>query len=305
MEDERFHLSPNSRTGKAVTGTNKAAAGRQSDAEILIIGNELLNGTTLDTNSHWLSKRLTTLGILVVRKTTVRDDLSEITTAFAESLARKPRWLFSLGGLGPTYDDKTLEGLSRAVGRRLSINRVALKMLRERYRTRPRSKNQRPPRVTKYALKMATLPEHSIPLTNRQGSAPGVFFRTPSTNIVSLPGIPREMKSIIKDAVFPMLASDPMRFKNREKWFRLVGVRESQLAPVLLRLSKKYSPSIYVKSHPGGFRKDGRSVLNVQVIVSSPTISSEDREGKAREVVSVLRRASSGLGASIKASRSV
>src|SRR5208283_986205 len=174
-------MSPNRGTEVAVPESKiETDDGRQSNAEIIIVGNELLNGTILDTNSHWLSKRLTALGVFVSRKTTVRDDLSEITSAFAESLERKPSWLFSFGGLGPTYDDKTLEGLSRAIGRRLSINRVALKMLRERYRTRPRLKNQRPSRVTKYSMKMATLPEHSIPLTNRQGSAPGVFFRTPS-----------------------------------------------------------------------------------------------------------------------------
>ena len=218
-----------------------------------------------------------------------------IKEAFLESLARKPRWLFSLGGLGPTYDDKTLEGLSIALGRKLAINPVALEMLKERYRTRPHVKGQSPPRITKYSVKMVTLPEGSTPLANRQGSAPGVLFKTPHTSIVSLPGVPHEMKAIMKDNVFQMLVNDPMRFKKREEWFRLIGVGESQLAPILLRLSKKYSPSIYVKSHPKGF-KNKRSVLHIQIIASSRSVESEDTERKVKEVVSALSEESTSLG---------
>jgi len=305
VKDELFHLNPNDKNRIATPGNVQIEDWRQSESEILVIGNELLNGTILDTNSHWLSKRLTALGFLVTRKTTVRDDLSEIRNGFAHALERKPSWLFSFGGLGPTYDDKTLEGLSKAVGVGLSLNRVALGMLRERYRNRPRAKNLPPPKVTKYSLKMVTLPDHSIPLTNREGSAPGVLFRTPFTSIVSLPGIPREMKSIMKDAVFPILTKDEMRFRNREKWFRVIGAGESRLAPVLLRLSKELSPSIYVKSHPEGFTKDGRPILKLQVIANYPVIGSEDIERKMREVVSVLKKASLQHRASFKQSRSV
>ena len=88
-------------------------------AEILVVGNELLNGTTLDTNSFWLSKELAKTGVKVERKTTVRDELSAISLAFKQCISRKPDWVFSAGGLGPTYDDMTVRGPRARIGQKI------------------------------------------------------------------------------------------------------------------------------------------------------------------------------------------
>ena len=242
--------------------------------EILVIGNELLNGTTLDTNSHWLSITLTRLGFKVIRKTTIQDELQVIVKEFRLALRRKPSWLFSLGGLGPTYDDKTLEGLAAALGVRVSLNSEAVNMLKERYRIRAAMLGTKLGMISNASLKMARLPEGSIPLKNSQGSAPGVFVRHRGVKVVSLPGVPREMKAIFVEDLVPKLKKETSRSARMEEWYNVVGIGESRLAPTLVKLSKRLTPTIYVKSHPIGFRNK-KSLLNIQIIASAPASESD------------------------------
>ena len=81
--------------------------------EILCIGNELLSGITLNTNAHWISKKITKIGAYIRRVIVIRDDLDEIKLTLRDSLSRKPNWIIVCGGLGPTYDDKTLLGVGK------------------------------------------------------------------------------------------------------------------------------------------------------------------------------------------------
>src|SRR6266571_4113717 len=93
--------------------------------EIISIGNELLVGQTMDTNSNWIAKRVNALGWSVQRVTIVRDSLSAISGSIVDVLERGPDLLFTVGGLGPTYDDMTLRGLSIAIRRPLRLNYTA------------------------------------------------------------------------------------------------------------------------------------------------------------------------------------
>ena len=74
--------------------------------EIICIGNELLIGKTLNTNSQWLAKQITNLGLVIHRITTVSDNINEISTSIKEAINRKPSFILTTGGLGPTFDDK-------------------------------------------------------------------------------------------------------------------------------------------------------------------------------------------------------
>src|SRR5262245_13753935 len=98
--------------------------------EIICVGNELLSGITLNSNAHWLAGEVARVGGNVRRVTVVRDDLTEISSAVVESLARKPDILITTGGLGATYDDMTLEGVAVALGRKTGIDERALEMLK-------------------------------------------------------------------------------------------------------------------------------------------------------------------------------
>lgn len=101
--------------------------------EIICIGNELLIGKTSNTNATWLAKSVTSLGLPVTRIAVVEDDVDEIAGTIREALARKPKLIITTGGLGPTFDDKTLEGIAKALGRRLEVNANALRMVRTKY----------------------------------------------------------------------------------------------------------------------------------------------------------------------------
>jgi nicotinamide-nucleotide amidase len=102
--------------------------------EILAIGNELLIGDVLDTNTHWLCRRLTTMGAFVRRAVMVRDDEDAIAAEVQGALGRGTQLLITSGGLGPTDDDRTLSAIAKALRRPLELNEQALAMVAQRYR---------------------------------------------------------------------------------------------------------------------------------------------------------------------------
>jgi nicotinamide-nucleotide amidase len=237
--------------------------------EIIVIGNELLNGTTADTNSNWFSRQLVKRGAIVTRKITVPDDLREICDAFRQAFKIRPAWIFSLGGLGPTFDDKTLKGLAFALKKKIKRNKVALEMLRESYRRRPEDLGVSKRRLPESSLKMAQLPEGSSPLQNSAGSAPAVFCTFGSSQIVALPGVSNELRAIFHEQIQPMISRSLPSFKQMQKWINVTGVGEPEIAPYIAKIMRKYSPEIYIKSHAMGFRK-GRSVLKIQLTGTAP-----------------------------------
>lgn len=271
----------------------------QTKVELVVVGNELLNGTTLDTNSHWISKRLVKLGAFVTRKTTIRDELGEISEAFRSAIERSPSWIFSLGGLGPTYDDMTLEGLSRATKRRIARSVTALEMVKQSRERRILAGAKIPKKILSSSLKMADIPTGSIPLRNSVGTAPGVLVKVGSTKIISLPGVPKEMKAIFEEEVVQMLRREGTGFRRQEKWFSTSGISESAIAPHILKLMNEYTPTIYIKSHPMGF-KNGLSILKFQLSATSSLREEAMAEQTLSEVAKKLIHTSRRLGANIR-----
>ncbi len=236
---------------------------RKPTAEIISIGNELLIGHTLDTNSHWIAKHLTKLGWTLERVTQLRDSLDSIKSGVRESLKRNPSVLITIGGLGPTHDDMTLAGMSRALNKPTRLNREALQLVKDHYQ-RLESK----PKLTKYRTKMATLPQGSAPLPNPVGTAPGVKIQQSSTTIFSLPGVPSEMKAIFRSSVIPYLESFHAT-RPREIEVRIIGIIESALAPVLDQARKIY-PKLYFKSHPRGRETGIRPLILLHIYNIEP-----------------------------------
>ena len=85
--------------------------------EIICVGNELLIGKVQNTNAYWLAKQATQLGANVSRETTIQDQIEEIGNCIVEAIDRKPQFIVTTGGLGPTFDDKTLEGIAKGLNR--------------------------------------------------------------------------------------------------------------------------------------------------------------------------------------------
>ena len=101
--------------------------------EIIAVGNEILSGRVLDSNSNWLAKELTALGGDVVRFAVVRDITDEIVREVQSALANKARVIITTGGLGPTFDDKTLEAVAQALNRALVLHAGALERITQKY----------------------------------------------------------------------------------------------------------------------------------------------------------------------------
>jgi nicotinamide-nucleotide amidase len=219
--------------------------------EIICVGNELLIGKTLNTNAQWLAKRITALGLSARRIMIVRDDADEISSAVREAIRRNPRFLITTGGLGPTFDDKTLEGLAKALECKLEINEEALMMVKEKYRKYAEEGKMKKAELTPPRVKMAKLPEGAKPLSNPVGTAPGVIMEHESITIVALPGVPSEMKAIFDGSVASLLkkvAGDATFF---EMSIEATGVIESEMAPLIERVMHD-NPYVYIKSHPKG-----------------------------------------------------
>ena len=159
--------------------------------EIISLGNELLIGKVLNTNAHWLSKRATSLGIKVKRVTILPDDVNETARAIRETLKRKPEFIVTTGGLGPTFDDKTLESIAKALNRKLEANKEAMEMVKEKYQKYARKKRSNNRELTQPLVKIATIPENSRPIRNPLGTAPAMQRNLEDTVLIALPGVSR------------------------------------------------------------------------------------------------------------------
>jgi len=244
--------------------------------ELICIGNELLIGKTLNTNAHWLSKRITSLGCMVRRTTVVRDEIGEIVTSTREAIARKPDFVITTGGLGPTFDDMTLEGVARALNRKLEMNDEALEMLKKRYAEFARTGRIKDSNLTEYRLKMARLPQDARPIHNPVGTAPGVMIHEDSTTIFVLPGVPQEMEAIFEASLSNLLRNKSDGLLYVERSIQVLGIVESMLAALIDQVMTEY-PAIYMKSHPMGSEPEVHIELHL-------TTSSRNREEAEKEI---------------------
>jgi molybdenum cofactor synthesis domain-containing protein len=216
--------------------------------EIICVGNELLIGKTLNTNATWLAKSVTSLGLMVKRITVVGDDVDEIARTLQEALARKPSVIITTGGLGPTFDDKTLEGIAKGLGRGLGVNVKALKMVRAKYEAYLKQRKIEKIELTAPRVKMATLPRGAEPLTNSVGTAPGVLVKTRGALIVALPGVPPEMEAIFTESLAEIIKNKAGASMFFEKSIYAEGIMESTLAPLIDQVMCGNS-CVYIKSH--------------------------------------------------------
>lgn len=233
---------------------------KSSVVEIIAVGNELLIGRIANTNAQWLAAELTLLGAQVERITMLGDDSEKISDGIRESLRRRPAWIITSGGLGPTFDDLTLQGVARALRTGLELNQAALAMIKKTYRKLVREGRLPRFELTEARLKMAMLPRKSRPLENRVGTAPGVLVSRGGTRIACLPGVPQEMQHVFENRLSPILRKHLPKPEKSEAEALISGLVESALAPFIVDLMKKY-PGLYIKSHPRGFEGGVSKIL--------------------------------------------
>jgi molybdenum cofactor synthesis domain-containing protein len=217
------------------------------EVEILVVGNEILIGKTLDTNSNWIAKRLVKYGHELKRITTIEDNIDVISKTLQKILERKPDMVITTGGLGPTFDDMTLAGIAKGLNRELELNQHAYNSIKRAYENAHKQGILKLEGMTKEREKMSYLPEGSIPLPNVRGTAPGVKLNEGQIDIFILPGVPSEMKAIFLNVIKPILKEKRGKFVEKGLFF--MGIGESQIAPYTAKLEEKY-PQLWIKTHP-------------------------------------------------------
>jgi len=260
------------------------------DIELLMIGNEILIGKTQDTNSNWMTKRITKFGHKVKRITTIGDEIDTISNTLQDILNRKPDIIITSGGIGPTFDDMTLTGIAKGLGRELELNKHAYKSIKKTYERAFEKGLLKLEGMTKEREKMAYLPQGSTPLPNTVGTAPGVKINEGKVVIFILPGVPAEMKAMFRNVIIPILKQEKGKFV--EKGFLFSGIGESQIAAYTNKLEEKY-PQLWIKTHP----KIG---LSVEVEISITAFNVENAEKLINDALNEIREIIINLGGKIK-----
>ncbi|MGE5108983.1 MAG: competence/damage-inducible protein A [Sphingobacteriales bacterium] len=168
-----------------------------ASVSIITIGDELLIGQTIDTNSAWMAQQLNKIGVWVKRRVAVGDVWDEIWTALNEE-SKYSEIILITGGLGPTADDITKPLLCEYFGGKMVVSEVALQNVKDIF-----SKLNRP--IIERNLKQAEVPDVCTVLNNKRGTAPGMWFERGGKIYVSMPGVPHEMKGMMLDYVLPKL----------------------------------------------------------------------------------------------------
>lgn len=225
-------------------------------AEIVTTGTELLLGQIDDTNATYLARQLRDLGIDLFFRTTVGDNELRIAQALEQALARADL-ILTTGGLGPTVDDVTREAVARATGRPLVLH-PHLQAQIEAYFARlhaPMTDNNR---------RQAHLPEGCIPIENPVGTAPGFIVEDTRGTIITLPGVPHEMRHLMAQTVVPYLQR---KLGRREvlvtRILRTVAVGESRIDQAIADLETSANPTVGLSAHPGQ--------TDVRIVAKAPT----------------------------------
>lgn len=191
-------------------------------AEIIAVGTELLLGQIPNTNAQWISTVLAESGVDVMFHTTVGDNLGRLAVTVGAALQRADAVIIT-GGLGPTHDDLTREAIAEATGRELVSDPALEKWLRELFESRGR-------RMAPSNLRQAMLPRGAESIPNDLGTAPGIALEIDGHWIFAVPGVPAEMKPMIKDFVAPRLASMAEGAVLVSRTLKAAGIGESDLA---------------------------------------------------------------------------
>ena len=252
-------------------------------AEIIIVGNEVLMGLVQDTNSNYLCRAIRGAGGSVRHIAVVADENDAVAAEISFSLARNADLIITCGGLGPTDDDLTLAAIANACGLPLVSDAAAVDFILRRYSELTAQGFVASDEMTDARLKMARFPEGGQMIHNPVGTAPAVMLTVGESRILSLPGVPAEMKGMIEG---PLQGFLPGLFGGGAYIEEELSVRcgdESALAP-LLRAVANAHPGVYVKSHAGLFG----AALKFRVTLSATSAS-------AREARDLIERAREDL----------
>lgn len=252
-------------------------------SSIVAIGDELVGGFTLDTNSHWMAERLRLLGYPAKRVTQIRDKPAEIVAQVHRELDDGDVTdVFLTGGLGPTPDDRTFAALAESLGRELVVWDQTRARIERRVQRMHAMGLLESPDLTEGNLRMARIPATPAHVfLNRRGMAPGAVYETKGKRIFVLPGVPMEMKGIFTEELEPQFLTAGSKAVVRE--LRFTFAVEARFYPLMRELEESH-PDVSVGSYPNFETKE----LVIRCLGEDPK--------HVDSVIEVVRRRSEELG---------
>lgn len=242
-------------------------------AEIVSIGTELLLGEIVDTNAAYLARQLTTIGLDLHYKTTVGDNEARIAGVLEQALDRSGV-VITTGGLGPTVDDVTREAVAAATHRPLELREELVGDIEAFFR-------RRGARMTENNLRQARLPQGALAIRNPVGTAPAYIVEDPRGIIISLPGVPSEMRYLVEHAVLPYLRQKlGLRGVIKVRNLHTAGIGESQVDALVADLERASNPTVGLAAHPA----------QTDVRVAAKAESEEEAARMVAEVEKEVRR---------------
>ena len=194
-------------------------------AEVVGIGTEILLGQIANSNAQWISERLAEIGVDVMHHQAVGDNVERIADAFRLGLERADV-VISTGGLGPTQDDVTREGLSLAIGAELERHPEIEEFLREKFRSLRRS-------MPEINLRQADVPSGCRYMLPERGTAPGIAWQRDGKRVYAIPGVPAEMREMMQGTILPELSEASGASALVSRVIRATGIAESKVAELL------------------------------------------------------------------------
>lgn len=190
-------------------------------AEILAIGDELIHGALLDTNSKYLAAELERIGCVVHRFSVTSDDPGHLRSALVDACGRADV-VVATGGLGPTLDDRTRDLTAEVLGGPLWFHAESWQQIQDYLHRRGRQ-------VPESNRRQAMLPPGAVAIPNPVGTAPGFAVTIGRARFFALPGVPREMQVLLRDSVLPQIAAMPGLTPTAQLWLRVLGPSEALL----------------------------------------------------------------------------
>ena len=272
---------------------------------IITTGDELLYGTTADTNSAFISSHLFGTSLRVKKHITVPDSIDEITAAVTQSLSDADI-IITTGGLGPTDDDNTVEAICRIFSTKPSVD------LKHREKMKDFFASMKMP-ITGLDKKMVSYPEGALVLNNTRGLAPGFIFEKNSKIVISMPGVPSEMEKMFSTEVTEYLENRYGLDNSRRLVYKVTGIRESEInsrvRPVLSAFNVRWGitpksgicdllivPESDDFSFSGSISSSIKEVLGQYIIMDGLDSPEEELIHKLREMKLKLSTAESCTG---------
>jgi competence/damage-inducible protein CinA-like protein len=242
-------------------------------AEIITIGTEILLGEIVDTNASFLARTLRDSGIDLYRKITVGDNPTRIAQAIQTSLSQC-EIVITTGGLGPTVDDPTRQAVALACGVEIEFQPELWEQIKARFRRF----NRQP---TENNKRQAYIPKGGIPVENPVGTAPAFIMEIEGRSIITLPGVPREMKYLTRNKVLPYLHQRyPLTGIIKARIIHTAGAGESQIDDLIGDLEELSNPTVGLSAHSG----------QVDVRITAKADSEDQADALIKPVEEIVRQ---------------